>query len=78
MGNDNKWKTIAIIFIVLFCLETFVFVWAITTGMSEITKEEECVMDVCSENHAYQYYPNIGMCYCYNEFGERIKEQVIK
>jgi len=82
MGNDkfseNKWKTIAIIFIVLFCLETFVLVWAATTGMSDLAREEECVMNVCGENHAYQYYPSTKFCYCYNEFGERIKEQLIK
>lgn len=75
--ENNKWKAIAIIFIVLFFLETSFLVWASVTGMNDMTRENECILDVCGESHAYQYYPDIKTCYCYDEYGERVKEKYL-
>ncbi len=75
--GDN-WKTIAIIFIVLCIFETSFLVWAFLTGSKDMTREEECIMNVCGENPAYQYYPSTQFCYCYDEDGERVKEQLMQ
>lgn len=63
MDKVNKWKITAIIFIILFVLETL-FVGIVTNiGINEIKNEEKCSNDICYEYDAYQYYENT--CYCY-------------
>ncbi|KKM10463.1 hypothetical protein LCGC14_1721800, partial [marine sediment metagenome] len=44
----NGWKLTAIIFIVLFILETVFFIGILSIGFSEIDKENQCIYNVCS------------------------------
>ncbi|KKM88832.1 hypothetical protein LCGC14_1254880, partial [marine sediment metagenome] len=44
----NGWKVTAIIFIILFILETVFFIGILSIGFSEIDKENQCIYNVCS------------------------------
>lgn len=61
----NGWKVVAIIFIILFILETasLVFFWRLGTNMIE--KETECSVNVCQNYDAFAYDDYAQMCYCY-------------
>ena len=67
----NGWKVTAIIFIILFILETSLLVWAWNSGSQSIQNENECVYDVCELGNAvpnydtYSYDDYTGMCSCY-------------
>jgi len=65
----NKWKMTAIIFIVLFCLETVIFLNLIRVGTNEIAKEDTCSHTVCYEYARYYYDDAIGTCTCYDMNG---------
>jgi hypothetical protein len=60
----NGWKVTAIIFIILFILETLAFVGLLKIGYDEITNENKCSMNVCADYDSYQY--NTGICYCFD------------
>ena len=68
----NGWKVTAIIFIVLFVLETFFFIWIMNLGFESIDQENQCIYNVCdSERDAsFIYYDVEEVCECYNNFGE--------
>ena len=61
--NSKSWKVIAIIFITLFVLETIAVGFLFYLGVSEINKENECAINVCSDADAYTY--ELGLCECY-------------
>lgn len=67
--KNNKWKTIAIIFIVLFILETLLMVNSYMIGDKIMDNEEICSYDVCSDYKSYYYDYTTDQCYCY-ENGE--------
>ncbi len=75
----NGWKVTAIVFIVLFILETIFFISIIGIGFSEIDKENQCVYNVCGDDEfdSYIYYDFEGICECYTQ-GELIKTEYIK
>ena len=60
----NRWKITAIIFIILFTLETAFFTWAIVLATNEENKINECYYEICNE------YPDAlredNLCYCYD------------
>ena len=60
----NKWKVTAIIFIILFTLETLYFIWAIKYTLDEENKTLECYYEICED------YPDAwregDLCYCYD------------
>ena len=64
------WKTIAIIFIILFLAETSIFF----IGYIQITKEEtrtnKCYYDICSKYPEAIYENNVCYCYDYGVLGE--------
>lgn len=62
--EKQGWKTTAIIFIVLFALETSFFIWAISSYMMELDKTNECYYDICSEYPQALMEDNV--CYCYD------------
>ncbi len=79
--KGNHWKTIAIIFIVLFVLETLILIWAISAGTSMINNENECSINICGEveNAVSYYYDEYEqICYCMDVDGETVKQQFIK
>lgn len=71
-----KWKTIAIIFIILFVLETIVLIAAIKFGVKELRKEETCSNQICF-NKGYQSYSySNGLCSCFTD-GEVLYKEVL-
>lgn len=58
------WKTIAVIFIILFLVETSFIAYGIVLNNQEVRQLKECYYDICSE------YPNAelseGVCFCYD------------
>ena len=69
MENKSKWKTVAIIFIVLFSLETLFLVWAYYTALQEQVKTEKCYYNICAEYPEAQLDGNVCFCYDYDLVG---------
>lgn len=63
--NNNAWKVLAIVFIVLFVLETLFLVWVYQSGERLIQLETECAYVVCEDYEAYLFDEDTEMCYCY-------------
>ncbi len=81
MGKVNGWKVTAIIFIVLFILETISFsgliLWGVALVNKEYEKETECIYNVCSGAEEYIYDEYYEICECYID-GELIKSEYMK
>jgi hypothetical protein len=58
------WKILAIVFIVLFILETAFVLWSINNYNKEIENQNMCYYDICGEYDDAVYQDNI--CYCYD------------
>ena len=65
--KNNTWKTIAIVFIVLFAIETLIFGAVWNLGNRIIEQEEACIYDICSDSRftAFTYDEINEVCYCY-------------
>ncbi len=61
----EKWKTIAIIFIVLFVLETILFISLIKIGFNVQEEETICSIEICSNYDSYYYDSVQRICSCY-------------
>ena len=59
-----NWKTIAIIFITLFVIETSFFVWSYTLVLNEEKQTMECYYEIC-EDYADAWFEE-GLCTCYD------------
>ena len=72
----KAWKVTAIIFILLFLIETALVVWIFSVGINEINQETECQINVCNkpEYTAYEFDTVDNMCYCYIEDEVAYKE----
>jgi len=73
----NGWKVAAIIFMVLFILESASIVWLFKIGIDMDKDEMDCAMNICEDYSAYNFDIYSNMCYCY-EGGEIFKEVYIK
>lgn len=78
--QQTNWKTIAIVFITLFVLQSLLGIFLIVIGELDYQKETECAINVCdqlndSTSYVYDYYEHI--CYCYNADDEIIKQEFI-
>ena len=69
----NGWRTLAIVFIILFILETAFLVWAMNLGTQAIENKQKCVYNTCAEYDGYYYDDTSTMCYCYT--GKEIAKQ---
>ena len=69
----NKWKVVAIIFIILFVLETFLVVYFGYSNINYKIKQEHCATTICSEYPAFTFEDSV--CSCWD--GNEIKYQVI-
>jgi hypothetical protein len=64
--EKNIWKVVAIIFIILFILETSIFFFLLNLGKKEIDNDTKCRMDICvNEADSDGYYYESPVCYCY-------------
>lgn len=61
---NKKWKPIAIIFIILFTLETLFVGWGVILAIEEEEKNYECLYDIC-DDYPQAYYDD-PICYCYD------------
>ncbi len=77
--NKTTWKTLAIIFIILFILETLFIIWVWDYGTNLVEKENECVYNICSneEYDSYIYDDVESICYCYKD-GEIAFQEFIR
>jgi len=78
--QKNRWKTIAIIFIILFLLETSFWVWAFWYDAKETALTNECYYDICEDYPDAWYDDKICSCYDYDVIGELIvvKQEYMK
>ena len=78
--KPETWKTIAIIFIVLFILETAWICLGWYILITEENKTNECYYNVCSDYPEATYESGVCTCYDYDLMGEFIpvKTQLIK
>ena len=73
----NGWKVTAIIFIILFVLETLAFGFLIKVGMDVVNREIECSNDVCLSYDSFYYDDTTNVCSCYLN-NEVAKQEYIK
>ena len=75
---DKKgWKTIAIIFIVLFILETILIIYSFNLGVGMIERENDCAYNICADYETYYYDDYEQLCYCFID-GEIEHQEYIK
>lgn len=66
-----SWKTVAIIFIILFTVETMAFVFIINLGRDVIKKEQECIQMCLNKWGSVYYYDEVTeVCSCFDEKGD--------
>ena len=73
---NNVWKTLAIIFISLFILETSYIIYAFNAGAEMIHKDNECGINICKGYDSYWYDIYDEMCYCFKEGEGSYKEYI--
>ena len=72
-----NWKTLAIIFIVLFTLQSGLLIWAWNVGTEMIDNEYECAYNICEDYQSYNYDDYEGMCYCFED-NEVVSQEYMK
>jgi hypothetical protein len=74
--SSNGWRTAAIVFMVLFIVETLAFAGLWYVGSSEIAKQDDCSY-TCYEKDYDSFALNDKVCSCYLNgevaYTERIK-----
>jgi len=72
--KEKGWKTLAIIFISLFVLETIGIIFLINLGNSTIDKKNECIAECMNfgedATYSFNMYDNICECYIGNELAK--------
>jgi hypothetical protein len=74
------WKMTAIIFIVLFVLETLFLVFVFSVGIKALNNEAECQINICGGDDSitgYLYDSQTKICSCYSN-GKIVKETLLK
>jgi len=87
MGSKNAWKAIAIIFIVLFLLETSLLLFGSYLTSQHDKNEQKCIVDICGYNpeaerwekkyFSYSYNIKSEICYCFNAVGGIAKREYL-
>jgi len=79
-NQDNVWKIIAVIFIIICLLESMFILLMFSIGLDAVVKEDRCNIDICGrmEEAIDSYYDDDrGVCNCLNAEGEIIKREFI-
>ena len=70
--KDTTWKTLAIVFIILFILETLFWIWIVNIGKEiieiedrEIERKNICAVNICGGGEYDFYNYEDGLCSCY-------------
>jgi regulatory protein YycI of two-component signal transduction system YycFG len=76
---SNKWRTTAIVFIILFILETVFLAYCFNVGNETINNDVKCSNEVCFNKQATSYvYDDVNkLCKCY-EHEKIIYQEVFK
>jgi hypothetical protein len=70
--KTNKWKIIAIVFIILFfCLVAFI-IYGLYLNSQDEKKTYECWYNLCGEYADAEFSENICYCYEYDTLGQLI------
>lgn len=67
--QKNKWKTIAIIFIILFILETSYIVYAVSVYNHKLKQTNDCYYNFCADYPDADYTDGVCTCYDYDVLG---------
>lgn len=70
--EKTAWKTLAIIFIILFILETSYVSWSIWVYEQQIQKTNQCYYDICEGYPDAWYQDGLCTCYEYDLMGESV------
>ena len=62
----SGWKTVAIIFIVLFTIQTAIFVWGYMETKREAKLTNICYYNICEDYPEAIYEYDQGLCTCYD------------
>jgi len=66
VDNNNGWKIIGIIFIIISIMEFLLIAMFYSIGSKMIDNENECVYNVCGDKYeTYSYDEWNDVCYCY-------------
>ena len=70
-SKTNVWKIVAIIFICLFVLETYLFYSFVNMGIETLRRDNAC-SELCYDlgDISYSYDTITEFCYCFNEYRE--------
>lgn len=63
--EKSTWKTLAIIFIILFLLENSLFFIAVDSINQEERQENICYYEICEDYVNAYYYSESKVCSCY-------------
>ena len=63
--EKKTWKTIGIVFFILWILTTTILVWLLVVGTNIVENEEECAINICGEYETYYYDYMEDICYCF-------------
>jgi hypothetical protein len=69
----NGWKITAIIFIILFIVETALAIWIYSAGVSINKNDNECMYNVCEGYESYYYNMQTNLCSCY--IGDKVEHE---
>ena len=70
-----NWKTIAIILVILFCLENAFLAYSYYYSIKEDKRIKQCYYDLCSEYPEAYFVDDICYCYNYDQLGYLIQEE---
>lgn len=71
------WRTLAIVFIILFIVETLLFAISYKLGVKIIELENECI-EVCQDYPLYYLDTDIYACSCYNEDEKLVYQEILE
>ncbi len=78
--EDNKvskaWKTVAIIFIILFVLETAMIIYGSAIVSKEDSAKTQCSMNICSGYEAFYFDPSPSTCDCYVDSEVKLEKYI--
>jgi len=70
--KKNHWKTVAIVFIILFAIETSFFIWSYKITITEERAIMECYYDICKDYPEAVKEGDLCSCYDYDLLGEYV------
>jgi uncharacterized protein YpmS len=75
-NKSNAWKIIAIVFIILFIVETLLVILIFSVGINQINNKEKC-SNICAEKsyESFLFDSMNNLCSCY--IGAEVKYQGI-